>query len=66
MAGTSFWCLGLCPQNEAKLAHKDDQPHCSERGPVRKQHNNGNRSILHLVSRGKCFVRKLFKIGQIF
>lgn len=62
---TGIWYLSLGPQNEAKLAHKEDQPHCSECGPVRKQQNNGNQSILSFISRGECCDRKRFKYGQI-
>lgn len=53
--------LGLGSHNEAKLAQKNDQPHCSECGPARKQQNKGNQRIHHLLSRGKSSERKLFK-----
>lgn len=31
------WELSLGSEHQAELAHQEDQPHGSERGPVRKQ-----------------------------
>lgn len=41
----SLWYLGLDPQNEAKLAYKDYQSHCSVSGTVRKQRDNDIQGI---------------------
>ncbi len=47
----SIWHLGVGLQSEAKLANKDNQPHCSECGPVGIQQNNGNQSFHCLTSK---------------
>lgn len=60
----SIWYLGICPQNEAKLAHKEEQPHCSECGPVGKRQNNGNQSIHCLISKESALKENFSKMAK--